>query len=147
MSDALTVEVTISAGVWTAHEAAILAALQAASAEEGVGGEVSLLLTDDSEVASLNETWRGKAGPTNVLSFPAPENPAALLGDIAMAAEIVEKEAISQGKTFQAHACHLAVHGFLHLIGYDHMTTPEAEAMEARERAILASLGIPDPYA
>jgi len=145
--DPLTVEIDISADIWRAHEAAILAALQAASAGEGVGGEISLLLTDDDEVAALNETWRGKPGPTNVLSFPAPENPAGLLGDIAMAAQTVEREAISQGKSFEAHACHLAVHGFLHLIGYDHMTTPEAEAMEARERAILASLGIPDPYA
>lgn len=143
----LAVEFTISAAFWEAHEPALLRALNAAASSEGVGGEVSVLLTDDDEVAALNETWRGKPGPTNVLSFPAPENAAGLLGDIAMAAQTIEKEAQSQGKGVEAHACHLIVHGFLHLLGYDHLSPPEAEEMEARERAILASLGISDPYA
>jgi probable rRNA maturation factor len=84
------------------------------------------------------------------LSFrPAPEGqgPAGFLGDIALAAETIVFEAQFQGKRFEDHAAHLAIHGFLHLLGYDHQQPADAEAMEARERAILASLGIEDPYA
>src|SRR5262249_5580768 len=110
-------------------------------------GVVSLLLGDDSQIAELNKTWRQKDGPTNVLSFPAVQAEEGFWGDIAMAAETIAAEAQFQGKSFDARAAHIAVHGFLHLLGYDHQTESEAEAMEARERAILASLGIEDPYA
>jgi probable rRNA maturation factor len=107
-------------------------------------------LTDDAAIRALNNRWRGLDKPTNVLSFPAP---AALqgdspvhLGDIAIAYETVAREAESEGKPLAHHLSHLAVHGFLHLLGYDHESEPEAEAMEQQERAILARLRIPDPY-
>ena len=127
----------------------LIRALGAAAAAERRGGQVSLLLADDARMAGLNHAWRGRDGPTNVLAFPsAKTDPSgAFLGDIALAAETIAAEAAAQGKTIDAHAAHLAVHGFLHLLGYDHDSKPDAEAMEARERAILASLGIADPYA
>jgi len=114
--------------------------------------EVSLLFTDDDSVADLNDTWRGKQGATNVLSFPAAHDPgvpsmARPLGDIALAYGVVAREAGEQGKTLAAHTTHLIVHGLLHLAGFDHMNEEEAEIMEARETAILKGLGIADPYA
>jgi probable rRNA maturation factor len=105
-----------------------------------------VLLADDAALRALNRDWRGKDKPTNVLSFPAPQG-GEMLGDIALAAETVAAEAQAQGKPFAAHMAHLLAHGFLHLLGYDHEIEAEAEAMEARERAILVSLGLPDPYA
>ncbi len=115
------------------------------------GAEVSILLTDDATVRSLNASWRGQDKPTNVLSFPAvrpSELPTApMLGDIALARETVEREAADEGKSVDDHLVHLVVHGFLHLLGYDHLDDAEAERMESRERAILASLGVADPYA
>jgi probable rRNA maturation factor len=123
-------------------------ALSAAAAAEGRGGEVSLLLADDARVAGLNQAWRKHEGPTNVLAFPSANAASgAFLGDIALAAETIAAEAAAQGKSLDAHAAHLAVHGFLHLLGYEHDSPQDAETMEARERAILASLGIADPYA
>lgn len=133
--------------LWRGHEEALARALAAAAAAEAVGGTVSLLLGDDAALAALNKQFRGKDGPTNVLSFPPAPGEEGFLGDIAVAAETIVKEAEFQGKRFQDHAAHLAVHGFLHLLGYDHMDPAEAEKMEARERAILVSLGIEDPYA
>jgi probable rRNA maturation factor len=117
--------------------------------------ELAVMLTDDSGIRTLNSNWRGIDKPTNVLSFPAlqptaarqPEDAPRMLGDIAIAYETTRKEADGEGKPFDHHLSHLAVHGFLHLIGYDHETEDEAEAMEALEREILAQLGIPDPYA
>jgi probable rRNA maturation factor len=114
-----------------------------------------VLLCDDATIAALNAQWRGREGPTNVLSFPAPpasdasvsESGAVHLGDIAIACETVVREAREQGRTVSQHLAHLAVHGFLHLLGYDHQTDGEAEHMEALERDILATLGISDPYA
>jgi probable rRNA maturation factor len=82
-----------------------------------------------------------------VLSFPAPENPERHLGDIALAYGVCASEADEQGKTLADHLQHLVAHGVLHLTGFDHETDAEAEAMEARERVILASLGVSDPYA
>ena len=133
--------------LWRGHEDALARALAAAAAEERVGGTVSLLLGDDAAVAALNKQFRGKTGPTNVLSFPPAQGEEGFLGDIALAAETIVEEAEFQGKRFQDHAAHLVVHGFLHLLGYDHMNPDDAEKMEARERAILVSLGIEDPYA
>ena len=113
------------------------------------GAEISILLTDDEAIRKLNAQWRGKDQPTNVLSFPAPgkieTRPS--LGDIAIAYETCEREAGAELKTFQAHVTHLIVHGFLHLIGYDHETEADAAEMEGLERDILAVLGISDPYA
>lgn len=146
----LEVDVIAASPLWEDHADALVRALSAAAAAEGVGGALSLLLADDAAVAALNKQFRGKEGPTNVLSFPparAGEGASRFLGDIALAAETIEKEAKTQGKRFGNHAAHLVVHGFLHLLGYDHDNPADAEAMEARERAILASLGIEDPYA
>jgi probable rRNA maturation factor len=114
------------------------------------GGEeqgVAVLLTSDETVAELNQRFRGKAGPTNVLSFPASANPENHLGDVALAHGVCAREAAEQGKSLEQHLAHLVVHGVLHLLGYDHETDHEAEAMEALERSILESLGVPDPYA
>lgn len=146
----LEVEIVAASPLWRGHEDLIAGALAAAAAEEGVEGTVSLLLGDDASVAALNAQFRGKQGPTNVLSFPAPlagPGVAGFLGDIALAAETIVEEANFQGKRFENHAAHLAVHGFLHLLGYDHSDSGDAETMEGRERTILASLGIEDPYA
>jgi probable rRNA maturation factor len=117
--------------------------------------ELAIMLTDDSGIRTLNSNWRGIDQPTNVLSFPALQPPAPqkagaaprMLGDIAIAYETMRREADQDGKPFDHHLSHLAVHGFLHLIGYDHTNDDDAEAMEALETQILAQLGIPDPYA
>jgi probable rRNA maturation factor len=114
---------------------------------EGEEPGVVVLLTSDEAVAELNQQFRGKAGPTNVLSFPASTNPENHLGDVALAHGVCAREAAEQGKTLEQHLAHLVVHGVLHLLGYDHETDGEAEAMEALERSILESLGVPDPYA
>lgn len=147
---ALEVDIVGGSPIWRGHEDVLARALAAAAEAEGASGTVSLLLGDDAAIAALNAQFRGKQGPTNVLSFPpapAGEGGEGFLGDIALAAETIVVEAEFQGKRFENHAAHLAVHGFLHLLGYDHINPADAEAMEARERAILASLGIEDPYA
>jgi probable rRNA maturation factor len=114
------------------------------------GAEIGILLADDAAVRELNRAWRGKDKPTNVLSFPAPPHAGGpgtrALGDIVLAFETVTGEAEAQGKTLADHAAHLIVHGVLHLLGYDHETEDEAEAMEALEVRALARLGIADPY-
>ncbi len=111
--------------------------------------EISVTFCDDAAIRALNAQWRGKDQPTNVLSFPTPGALAAkpLLGDVVVAYETVAREAGEQGKALRDHAAHMVAHGFLHLIGYDHETAAEAEAMEALERKIAAALGFPDPYA
>ena len=109
---------------------------------------LSVLLTDDAAIRRLNATWRGLDKPTNVLSFPAPPNdPSRALGDIAIAFETTAREATAENKRLAHHLSHLAVHGFLHLIGYDHESDAQAEQMEGLERKVLAVLGVPDPYA
>jgi probable rRNA maturation factor len=117
--------------------------------------ELAVMLTDDSGIRMLNLNWRGIDKPTNVLSFPAlpptgpggPDDAPRMLGDIAIAYETTRNEADDEQKPFEHHLSHLAVHGFLHLIGYDHESDDDAEAMESLEAEILAQLGIPDPYA
>ncbi|KAF0183076.1 MAG: rRNA maturation RNase YbeY [Hyphomonadaceae bacterium] len=150
MPDLLDIDAIVEADGWEAAlaegpEALAARVVAAAAAGEAARGAVSVLFADDAAVRALNKAWRGKDAPTNVLSFPAPEGFDAL-GDIALALETVLAEAQSQGKTPRAHAAHLIVHGFLHLIGYDHEDDADAEKMEGRERVILAGLGIPDPY-
>lgn len=113
--------------------------------------ELSLLLTSDVEIRALNQEWRGKDGPTNVLSFPmeppsTPDGHARLLGDVAMAAETVRREAFESDRTVAQHAAHLVVHGVLHLLGFDHLSEEDAVCMEALEVRALESLGIPNPY-
>jgi len=111
--------------------------------------EMAVVLTDDTAMRALNKRWRGKDKPTNVLSFPAQTTLGAAaphLGDIVIAFEITALEAEREGKPFAHHLTHLAVHGYLHLLGHDHETDREAEAMERLETKILARIGIPDPY-
>ncbi|TCT11975.1 putative rRNA maturation factor [Tepidamorphus gemmatus] len=148
----LTIEVVDEAGDWDfgAVEtilARILPVLDRHLA--GVAGTATLALADDALVRDLNRRFRGKDRPTNVLSFPSGEVPApgAPLGDIVVARETVEREAALDGKPFDHHLIHLVIHGLLHLLGYDHESDDEAEAMERLETAVLADLGIPDPYA
>lgn len=126
------------------------AALEQSKAKVKGPAEISILLTDDAEQQVLNREWRGKDAPTNVLSFPQiePFDPVAgILGDIILARETLEREALDQGTTFEHHFTHLIVHGFLHILGYDHIEDDEALVMEGLETQILASLGVPDPYA
>jgi probable rRNA maturation factor len=133
-----------------AHQA-VCAAL-AAAGEDIAGREVALLFTDDAAIAEINAEWRGKDKPTNVLSFPAPDDmplPAGEtrpLGDIVLAFGVIAREAAEQSKTLRDHTVHLIVHGTLHLIGYDHEADDEAEEMEQLETGILKGLGISDPY-
>jgi probable rRNA maturation factor len=111
--------------------------------------ELAVILTHDRAIGVLNRQWRGRDKPTNVLSFPAPaaqRGGAHHLGDIVIAYETTAREARAEGKPFDHHVAHLALHGFLHLLGYDHESDRQAEAMERRERLILAQLGVPDPY-
>jgi len=106
------------------------------------------VLTDDAAMRSLNRAWRGVNAATNVLSFPIRPigGETALIGDIVLAYETVEAEARKEGKPLAHHLAHLAVHGFLHLLGYDHERAREAAKMEGLEREILRRLAIPDPY-
>jgi len=140
------IEVEVEDPAWNAVPEVEALVRRAALAARPDGGLV-VLLADDDAVAELNQQFRHKAGPTNVLSFPAPENPENLLGDIALAYGVCAREAVEQGKTLADHLSHLTVHGVLHLAGYDHQTDDEAEAMEELERRLLAALGVSDPYA
>lgn len=116
--------------------------------------EISVTLTGDKDIKILNRDHRGKNKPTNVLSFPLwegagdiPASKSAVpIGDIIIALETMKREAVEQDKSLKHHFCHMLVHGFLHLLGYDHMTDSEAEEMESLETKILKKLGIKDPY-
>ena len=154
-------DVLIVAECWAAEadaEAIVHRAIEAAAAyvdADTSDAELAVMLTDDAGIRTLNKNWRGQDKPTNVLSFPALQPPAGrefddaprMLGDIAIAYETTRREADDEQKPFDHHLSHLAVHGFLHLVGYDHERQAEAETMENLERDILAALGIPDPYA
>jgi probable rRNA maturation factor len=154
-------EVLVVADCWQAEpdaetviQRAIATAAEIADADIGEA-ELAVMLTDDAGIRTLNSNWRGIDKPTNVLSFPAlpptgaggPDDAPRMLGDIAIAYETTRKEADDEQKPFDHHLSHLAVHGFLHLIGYDHENDADADAMEALEQEILAQLDIPDPYA
>ncbi|WP_412057473.1 rRNA maturation RNase YbeY [Bartonella sp. DGB2] len=113
--------------------------------------ELSLVFSCDAEVRALNARWRGQDKATNVLSFPIQdvqvgERPGPILGDIIIAYETVEREALAEDKPLLNHVRHMLVHGVLHLLGYDHENEGEAEIMEQWEREILADLGVPNPY-
>lgn len=141
------VEVEVEAGGWEGiADVRAVVARAARAALGGREGAVTVLLTDDAAQAELNARFRGRDGPTNVLSFPAAESARPHLGDLSLAWDTCRTEAGAQGKPLADHLSHLTVHGVLHLLGRDHMDDAEAEAMEAEERTILAGLGIPDPY-
>jgi probable rRNA maturation factor len=149
------IEVAIEAEAWASLEApsqlaraAILAAVAESRIKLAPNAEISVVLCDDAFIRALNREWRGHDEPTNVLAFPARDDPAStpLLGDIVIAFEIASREAFEAGKPLRDHVAHLLVHGFLHLIGHDHKEAAAAETMEALERASLGRLGIADPY-
>ena len=139
-----------------AAEAAIAESAFPDLAMSGRPVEISVCLTSDDHVRTLNAKWRGKDKPTNVLSFPMAESyelqdenvvaKELLLGDIILARGVCETEADAKGVPFEDHAAHLLVHGTLHLLGYDHMNDAEAAEMESREVRALARLGIASPY-
>ncbi|MBA0167671.1 MULTISPECIES: rRNA maturation RNase YbeY [Pectobacterium] len=111
--------------------------------------EVTIRIVDEAESRDLNNTYRGKDKPTNVLSFPfeaPPEVELPLLGDLIICRQVVEQEAAEQEKTVEEHWAHMVVHGSLHLLGYDHIEDSEAEEMEALETEIMQSMGYADPY-
>lgn len=111
--------------------------------------EITIRIVDEAESHELNLTYRGKDKPTNVLSFPfeVPEGiEMPLLGDLIICRQVMEKEAEEQGISLESHWAHLAIHGTLHLLGYDHLTDEEAEEMESLETEIMQSLGFEDPY-
>jgi probable rRNA maturation factor len=111
--------------------------------------ELSVRVVDEAEITALNSRYRGKDYPTNVLSFPYEGMPgveSALLGDVVICAPVVAREAVEQGKPAEAHWAHMAIHGTLHLLGYDHDDAGEAERMEALETRLLAELGFAEPY-
>ena len=124
--------------------------LAAAAVLSTAGGEVSIVLTDDSAITRLNRDWRGIDKPTNVLSFPASgqtdRQESRLLGDIVIAYQTLERECETENRLFLHHLAHLAIHGFLHLSGYDHETDGQADEMEALESKIMSRLNMPDPY-
>lgn len=137
--------------------AAVFASPQAALSDLSSTLEVAVRLTSDAEVQALNRQYRGQDKPTNVLSFPMvqadlietldnTDDGEILLGDIVLACGVCTREAAEKAVPLEDHAVHLIVHGTLHLLGHDHMTDVAADAMEAIERAALASLGLHDPY-
>jgi probable rRNA maturation factor len=156
--EAIDIDLSVEAGDWPPERALseLAATALAAAAEEldlpvADGAEISIVFTDDAHIRALNGEWRQKDKATNVLSFPAmPVRPGValppVLGDIVLAAETIRREAGLEDKPFEHHLIHLMVHGFLHILGYDHETDAEAEQMEGVERRILARLAIPDPY-
>ncbi len=157
-NEVIHIDIMIEAGGWPDEaqlEALTRRAVEAAWAHlalKPADSELSAVFTDDASIQTLNAEWRGKDKPTNVLSFPAfpvkaGSQPGPMLGDVVVALETVAREAAEESKPFDHHLTHLVVHGFLHLLGYDHETDEEAEEMEAHERAILHALAIPDPYA
>jgi probable rRNA maturation factor len=146
------IDILVESALWKSQTDVKSALRRAIAAAAGVlstpKAELVIVLTDDSAIRVLNRDWRGIDAATNVLSFPAvgaPGDPP-LVGDIVLAYETIEREARGEGKPLAHHIAHLAVHGFLHLLGYDHEREKEAEAMERTERVILQQIAIPDPY-
>jgi probable rRNA maturation factor len=161
----------IRSPLWTDKRgirAVLRRAIGEAASATASDGELAVVLADDKAVRTLNRDWRRKDQPTNVLSFPAVRawgqgrrSPKALnankhpkraphalncLGDIIIAYETAAREAKAEQKPLRHHVAHLAVHGFLHLVGYDHQAHAQADAMEALEIAVLARIGVPNPY-
>jgi probable rRNA maturation factor len=153
MVDGLVLEVTATPeALATEPEVEAFVAIAIETADEITGpaqGVVAVLVDGDERIRALNRHWRGIDKATNVLSFSYPDSPAGgpkHIGDIAISFETAAAEATAEGKPFAHHVKHLAVHGYLHILGYDHESDRDADAMERLERTILARLGVPDPY-
>jgi probable rRNA maturation factor len=157
MTSGLKIDVLVDSERWKAAKdvkATIRRAAARAADVQPIGSaELAVVLTDDSAIRLLNRDWRGIDAATNVLSFPARNaqrakngTPEPHLGDIVLAFETIAREARGEGKPFAHHVAHLVVHGFLHLVGYDHERDEDALVMEQAEREILRQLTIPDPY-
>jgi len=153
---ALSTDILISSPLWEREpdleqktERAVLQCAKTCGVEFDQPCELSVNFCDDAAIRELNAKWRGLDKATNVLSFPSPGplESKLTLGDIVIAYETVAREAKEQGKPVAGHMTHMIIHGFLHLIGYDHETPLDAEEMEAVERRVASALGIPDPYA
>jgi probable rRNA maturation factor len=166
------IDILVKSSLWLQERgirAVLRDAITQAAWATGSDGELAIVLSDDEAVRALNRDWRRKDQSTNVLSFPAvcaakgnkskarqvsqkQKRPRAAadarrcLGDIVIAYETAGREAKAEGKPLRDHVAHLAVHGFLHLVGYDHEGDAEAAAMEALEIAVLGRIGVPDPY-
>ena len=144
------IDIQVASPLWAAQpraEETVRAAIAAAASAHKAESEVSVLLTDDASIRTLNRDWRKIDKPTNVLSFPAAQQAGGkLLGDIVIAYETLAREAEDEQRDFLHHLAHLTVHGFLHLIGYDHQTEQQADEMEGLESRIMRSMNMPDPY-
>lgn len=158
------IDIQVTSPLWDAQPAAEQtvrdAVSCAAAALATADGEVSIVLTDDLTIRTLNRDWRGVDKATNVLSFPAAKTKAnktkanntktcggaTILGDIVIAYETLARECDDEDRVFLHHLAHLTVHGFLHLIGYDHQTETQAEEMEGLESKIMTRMKMPDPY-
>ena len=153
-SPAPSIDIQIQSPLWDAQPLAAQtvrdAIAVAAATLSTTDNEVSILLTDDKAIRLLNREWRGIDKPTNVLSFPAATTKASirmpLFGDIVMAYETLKRECDDEDRIFLHHLAHLTVHGFLHLIGYDHQVEAQAEEMEGLESKIMTRLQMPDPH-
>ena len=147
------IAVSVEAGEWPPEPELRALAQRAVGAAQKVlardpsqpHSELSIVFTDDAAMRKLNNTWRGKDSPTNVLSFP--QTAGGLLGDVILSAETIAREAALADKPLEDHMLHLIIHGYLHLLGFDHEAEDEAEKMEQLERVALRELGVPDPYA
>ena len=153
MTDAPEIDLRVDDDAWLGErqENALLALAQRAlraAANHTRSGKVDILLTGDSQMQELNRDWRKKDKPTDVLSFPSDDDAFAdgFLGDIALGFGVVTSDMQTLKRTFDAHVSHLLVHGYLHLLGFDHETEEEAGEMEPLETKILADLGHSDPY-
>ena len=151
----LTIDLRVEDSSWTGSvddlESVCDAALGASARQLGVSGAVDLLLTDNAQMQQLNAQWRDKDRPTDILSFPSDErfNPPGgqrFLGDLVVGFEVTSEDALKLNRPLSLHLSHLLVHGFLHLLGYDHISSADASEMEALEAEILADFGLPDPY-
>jgi probable rRNA maturation factor len=149
----LTVDIVVASARWRRRPGIgrlLRRAVAAAAGATSATGELAVVLSDDPAVRRLNRDWRRKDTATNVLAFataPAANGACRLLGDIVIAYRTTAREARAEHKPFAHHVAHLAVHGFLHLVGYDHETSDQARTMEALEIVILSRLAVPDPYA
>ncbi|MEM7768170.1 MAG: rRNA maturation RNase YbeY [Pseudomonadota bacterium] len=147
----VTVDVAVATEDWARDVANITplveSAVAAGQAESGgAGGDISLLLTDDTAMQALNLQWRQKDKPTDVLAFPAGANAAGFLGDIAVGHGICSTDAGDMGRPLAEHLAHMVIHAYLHLVGYDHETDQEAAAMQALEDRAMVRLGYRAPY-